>query len=273
MYLLGKNNENNFLLNIIAGLNFTNNKSVTGALTPQGLECSPCCNRCLCRCTDFMFLVDNTGSMGGNISLLQDNIEKVINGGVYVVNGEAIEVPPFDSPSCFWSLATFKDYEDKRGYENGWIVQSNFESDATEFINAVNQMSPGGGGDAYEQNLSALKNAASQWTSIGGRSPSYTGSDCPNGVKRVVVCSSDVRGWTRQEKPANPYPETVQETTTALVNASIKLIAWDVRSSSGSWAQQASPMASTTGGAVIGGNDALTLLDALCIAASDQGFS
>ena len=243
------------------------NGQIIGGVEAKDVAC--CCNECRCVCTDFMFLVDTTGSMGGAISTIKNNIAKVLSGGVYLLpDGSEVYVPPFDSPSCFWSLATFRDFEDE-GYENGWIVNQGFTQVSQNIVAAAQTMNPGGGGDFREQNLAALTNAAGQWMGIGGRGQ-YQGCAATYGspaIKKVIICASDVPGHENGAK-GKPYP-TIQQTIHALQQQGIRMICWNI---GGGWGGQGGTIATATGGFTVPGSGPLALLNALCRATTGEDF-
>jgi len=117
----------------------------------------------------------------------------------------------FNSPTCRWAVAEYKDHEDGGPFVHGWNLIQPFTNDYSRILTwAIPQLQAYGGGDQCEQNLSALKNAADQWFSqLGGRSD-------PN-VHKVIIWGGDNPGHCDGHKDY-PYPtlSTVIDKLTAI---------------------------------------------------------
>lgn len=225
-----------------------------GALVLSETANDPCCCGCICSCTDLLFLIDTTGSMGGQLNAFRAAMNTVVD--------------KFNSPTCRWGVANYKDFEDGGPYANGWRVNTNFTNNVGAAQNAINGLFHSGGGDELEQNLAALSNAANQWQSIGGRAPTDAcGNNSSVTIKRAVVWAGDVGGWENGAKGL-PYP-SLAATIAALVAAQIKVIALG-----GGLGPQATAITAATGGIFLSnsGTDSAQILDAICLALVGQPY-
>ena len=213
-----------------------------------------CCCGCVCSCTDLLFLIDTTGSMEGQLEAFSAAM--------------VIVVEKFNSPTCRWGVASYKDFEDGGPYANGWLVSSNFTNNVGAAQAAINSLFPRGGGDLEEQNLAALSNAATQWQSIGGRATTDTCGSGSNTIRRAIVWAGDVPGHTNGAK-GFPYP-TVNATILALKEAKIKVIALG----NGLGGQAAAITAATNGVFLQNdGTNSSQILDAICLALVGQTYT
>jgi hypothetical protein len=173
----------------------------------------------------------------------------------------------YNSPTCRWAVADYKDFEDGGPYANGWRVGGVFTNDVLSTQSAINALTAVGGGDGPEQNLAALSNAANQWQStLSGRGIAQNCEDEYNtslSIKRAIVWAGDVSGWENGAK-GRPYP-TLEGTINSLVSAEVKVVA--LGSGLGS---QASAITSATGGVFLssGGTQSREILQAICEALS-----
>lgn len=213
-------------------------------------SCSCHCE-CRCICTDLLFVIDTTSSMGGTL-------------GSFVAAMQTV-VKEFNSETCKWGVANYRDFEDGGSYSQGWKVDKNFTNDVASVGASISALSKGGGGDGLEQNLAALLNAAQQWESIGGRSLSEKCyGDTERKIKRAILWAGDVIGHTDGAKGL-PYP-SLNATINALKAAEIKVIAVG-----GGLGSQATAITNATEGKFLSGSsgsniDSQTILDAICLA-------
>jgi hypothetical protein len=201
-------------------------------------------------------MIDTTSSMQGTLTGF--------------VNAMRTVVKEFNSKTCRWGVANYRDFED-RGYAGGWQVNKNFTNDVESVRAAINALTVDGGGDGPEQNLAALLNAAQQWQSIGGRSLSENcTSTNERKIKRALVWAGDIIGHTDGAKGL-PYP-SLSQTIDALKAAEIKVIA--LGSGLGS---QATEITNATKGKFLSGlsgsdADPQNILDAICLALVDKTY-
>jgi hypothetical protein len=115
----------------------------------------------------------------------------------------------FNSPTCRWGVADYRDYEDRGPYANGWNLRLPFTNDYGLVQSTINWMYAGGGDDQQEQNLSALKHAGDEWfTTLTGRTDAN--------VKRIIIWGGDNPGHCDGEK-GYPYP-TLNDTISSLTD-------------------------------------------------------
>lgn len=166
----------------------------------------PCCCSCMPPGNDLLIVMDTTGSMSGILTAFKSVFHKLRD--------------KLDSEFCRWGLVDYRDYEDGGSYAtSGWKVDCAFTSDYDVFLDALDALEAGGGGDLPEQNFDALKNAGSEWIStLGGRSDET--------IRRIILWAGDAAAWNGNAKPylSHTYP-TRAEVITSLTDATIKVIA------------------------------------------------
>lgn len=168
-----------------------------------------CC--CSCSNSDVVLLTDSTGSMGVYISVVKSIFNSFRE--------------RFESPTCRWLVADYKDHEDGGDYSlttgNGVKIDQSFTTDFGLVQAAVNGLSASGGGDLPEENYAALKYLADNWVALGGRSD-------PSAIKRVIVWGGDAPSWNGSPATKQTYP-TRPEVLTALLQANIKVFGLNVQ--------------------------------------------
>lgn len=175
---------------------------------------------------DIFFLTDTTGSMGGTINAVKSGFASVVTS----LGGVASDVA--------FGVGDYKDVGDVYVYNETQDITTNTALAQT----ALNSLFASGGGDAPEANLQGLNNVA-------------TGAAWRAGSERFVVWAGDVYG----HDPSGAITEAIA--TAALVNAGATVIAADVGSLDATG--QATRIAAATGGSVLSGISAATIVTAI----------
>lgn len=198
---------------------------------------NPCCC-CACNDSDIVLLTDSTASMWPYIGAIQSIFASLRTN--------------FESPTCQWCVADYKDHEDGGDYAltaQGVKIRQSFTTDFNLVVAAINGISAGGGGDWPEENFAAIKHIAENWTALGGRTDEQ--------IKRVLIWGGDAPSLNGGAKSL-PYP-TRSSTLDALTTARIKVFALNVLSESAgiddyapsdNLSGQASALCAATGGMV-----------------------
>jgi hypothetical protein len=130
----------------------------------------------------------------------------------------------FLTGDCNFGLADYKDIPDGGDYATGWKVDANFTNDKATLLTAINGLFPSGGGDAPEEQIYALDNAALQWETIGG-------SPTSSGRNRIIIWAGDVPGHVAPDVGFESI--TLAGTISDLISAEIKVFALSSGASGG----------------------------------------
>ncbi|MEF8816382.1 MAG: VWA domain-containing protein, partial [Salinibacter sp.] len=142
------------------------------------------------RQTDVVFIIDNTGSMGGEISQVRDNVISFV---------DSLESSEIDFSL---GLVTYKD--DVNTYFGGTLTEN-----AAEFQETVGGLSAAGGGDGPENSLGALQ--------VGLNSISFR-----PGSQKVFVLITDATSHTPPAPSyVDPEPPTLSEINQSMNEAGV----------------------------------------------------
>lgn len=166
---------------------------------------------------DFLFLADNTGSMGGVISNVQSVASTLLSDLKTTYSGSQFAVARY-----------FGDPSEGVGYgSNSYQVLQTSTADTTAASNAISSWIASGGGDTPEANFYALQQAVQNGAST-----------CPTGLGSSSGCggSADPVNWRPGARkvalwfgdaPSHQKTVTMSNATTILKDANVSLIAFN----------------------------------------------